>query len=138
MSVARQLASHWRVNASSQSQLASQRHAVSGISPVARQPASNWREHFAAARFSQNSQHIKEKNEGIWGRLEKHDLAHLQGTSWRLEELEEPWDFLGIKWGSLERFGYSSFVVVYLLPSFSYLFNELLHSFRVCFIYIYV
>ena len=45
---------------------------------------------------------------------------------------------LGIQVGSLERFELSSFVVVYLLPSSSYLFNELLHSFRVCFIYIYV
>ena len=68
----------------------------------------------------------------------RHENTHFEGTFERLEELEEPWDLLGIKWGSLERFGYSSFVVVISFPYSSPLFNALFHSFRVCFICIYV
>ena len=63
----------------------------------------------------------KRENLGHLERTGKLDWAHLQGTFERLEELEEHWDLLGIKWGSLERFGYSSFVVV----SFSLFFTTL-------------
>ena len=84
------------------------------------------------------SQHIKRESwifsrEGWKTRLGT-PLGHIL-ESWRAwRSLGK----LGIQVGSLERFELSSFVVVYLLPSSSYLFNELLHSFRVCFIYIYV
>ena len=114
---ARQLASHWRATASSQSQLAHQWPVVSGISPVARQPASNWRERLE--RLENTTWHTFR---AVFGGLKS--LKNL-GISW--ESSGEAWRDLGIL-----------HLWLYLSPSSSYLFNEPLHSFRVCFIYIYV
>ena len=84
------------------------------------------------------SQHIKRESWIFWRGGGKHttwDISRAHFGVWRAWRTLGK---LGIQVGSLERFELSSFVVVYLLPSSSYLFNELLHSFRVCFIYIYV
>ena len=84
------------------------------------------------------SQHIKRESWIFWRGGGKHttwDISRAHFGAWRAWRTLGK---LGIQVGSLERFELSSFVVVYLLPSSSYLFNELLYSFRVCFIYIYV
>ena len=77
---------NWRAAGEPQSQLASQRHVVSGISPVARQLASNWREHVTAARFSQKFSAYKRENlghyEGIWKTRFGTPLGHFW-EAWR-------------------------------------------------------
>ena len=125
---------NWRATASSQSQLARQWPAVSGISPTGEQLARALR----CCAFQSDSQHIKRANGGIskggrknttWGtsRALLGGLKSLKnlGISW--ESSGEAWRDLGIP-----------HLWLYLSPYSSPLFNALFHSFRVCFICIYV
>ena len=131
---ARQLARHWRATKPTGMWVACRLWNLASGSPTGEQLARILR----SCAFYSNSQHIKRAS----GAFSEEGGKTRKNT--HLGHILEPWRAwrtlgkLGIQVGSLERFELSSFVVVYLLPSSSYLFNELLHSFRVCFIYIYV
>ena len=111
---ARQLASHCIIIKPTGMQLACRLCNLASGSPTGERLASIT----CSCAFWHISQHIKRES-WIFSKGGRKNTTW--GTSWRLEELEEPWDLLGIKWGSLERFGYSSFVVV----SFSLFFTTL-------------